>query len=48
MPNHRHRRSDCFGWIWGAAMLTAMTIMLGCLGIFLELADRAPILDWHD
>ncbi|MDR6831460.1 hypothetical protein J2X48_005152 [Bosea sp. BE271] len=29
-------------------MLTAMTIMLGCLGIFLELADRAPTLEWHD
>lgn len=29
-------------------MLTAMTIMLGCLGIFFELADRAPTLEWHD
>lgn len=29
-------------------MLTAMTILLGCFGLFLELADRAPILEWHD
>ncbi len=29
-------------------MLTAMTIVLGCLAFFLELADRAPVLEWHD
>jgi hypothetical protein len=29
-------------------MLTIATIWLGCLAIFLQLADSAPELGWHD
>ncbi|MGF7051864.1 hypothetical protein GGC47_001029 [Bosea sp. OAE752] len=29
-------------------MLTIATIWLGCLAIFLQLADSAPELSWHD
>lgn len=29
-------------------MLTVAVLWLGCLALFLEFADRAPELDWHE